>query len=389
MPKIESHPWITFSLSMEKASPNLWMRLGEAQSKCEHISGVPLRPAIAEYFHNVYLAKGVQATTAIEGNTLSEEEVRKRLDGIKDLPESREYLGQEVDNIIAACNEIGQAIASDEDYRLEMSLDLICSYNRLVLHNLEVDEDVSPGEIRMHNVGVGRYLAPDAKHCVPLMESLCVWLNSSDFVSSQDRIVFGLIKAVVAHIYIAWIHPFGDGNGRTARLLEFQILLESGVPSPAAHLLSNHYNHTRTKYYQKLNEISKNGGDILPFVEYAIEGFVDGLKEQLEIIRGQQLDVAWLNYIHQSFSDQKTEVQRRRRQLAYDLNKKGESTLLEDIPMLSKKLNQLYSGKAERTLLRDLEHLIDMKLVVKEKKGYRSRFETILAFLPFRKEEEA
>ncbi|MBW2661693.1 MAG: Fic family protein, partial [Deltaproteobacteria bacterium] len=37
------------------------------------------------------------------------------------------------------------------------------------------------------------------------------------------------------------MHPFGDGNGRTARLLEFEALLSSGVPAPSSQLLSNHY----------------------------------------------------------------------------------------------------------------------------------------------------
>jgi hypothetical protein len=54
-----------------------------------------------------------------------------------------------------------------------------------------------------------------------------------------------LIAAVVAHVYFEWIHPFGDGNGRTGRLIELKLLLEAGVPQPAAHLLSNHYNATR------------------------------------------------------------------------------------------------------------------------------------------------
>ena len=46
----------------------------------------------------------------------------------------------------------------------------------------------------------------------------------------------GILKATLAHLYIAWIHPFGDGNGRTARLVEFMLLSRAGVPSPSAHL---------------------------------------------------------------------------------------------------------------------------------------------------------
>jgi Fic family protein len=98
---------------------------------------------------------------------------------------------------------------------------------------------------------------------------------------------------VVAHLCLAWIHPFGDGNGRTARLVEFQILLGAGVPTPAAHLLSNHYNQTRTEYYRQLDRASKSGGEIVPFIEYAARGFVDGLREQLHKIRDQQWDVSW------------------------------------------------------------------------------------------------
>ena len=58
-------------------------RVGEAVSKIEHIAGVPLEPESARALHEVYLAKGALATTAIEGNTLSEEEVREHLKGRK------------------------------------------------------------------------------------------------------------------------------------------------------------------------------------------------------------------------------------------------------------------------------------------------------------------
>src|SRR5436305_12681723 len=103
---LETHSWLTFSANLKAAQPELWMMLGECQSKCEHLSKVPLRPDIAEQLHKMYMVKGVLATTAIEGNTLSEEEVEKILEGKSELPPSREYLGQEVSNIIDECNRI-------------------------------------------------------------------------------------------------------------------------------------------------------------------------------------------------------------------------------------------------------------------------------------------
>src|SRR5262245_53258200 len=96
----ETHPWISFEINLEAAPARFWMLLGEAQSKCEHIAGVPLKPAVQEELHKIYLAKGVQATAAIEGNTLTELEVRKEVEGTLEVPESKEYLKQEINNIL-------------------------------------------------------------------------------------------------------------------------------------------------------------------------------------------------------------------------------------------------------------------------------------------------
>ena len=99
--------------------------------------------------------KGALATTAIEGNTLSEIEARKRVDGVKDLPPSKAYLGIEIDNIIAASNIVLEQCRSDQPPVL--NADLILQFNASVLANLELDPDVQPGTIRRHSVGVADY----------------------------------------------------------------------------------------------------------------------------------------------------------------------------------------------------------------------------------------
>ncbi len=52
----KSHPWLTFRANLQGAPPTLWLLLGEARSKSEHIAGVPLRPATAERLHQLFLA---------------------------------------------------------------------------------------------------------------------------------------------------------------------------------------------------------------------------------------------------------------------------------------------------------------------------------------------
>jgi hypothetical protein len=95
---IEKYPNINFTVNLTKIPFTTWIQIGECLSKIEHISKIPLKPNISEEMHRVYLIKGVQATTAIEGNTLTEEEVRLRVENKLKLPPSKEYLGKEVDN---------------------------------------------------------------------------------------------------------------------------------------------------------------------------------------------------------------------------------------------------------------------------------------------------
>jgi len=70
----ETHPWIDFRIDLRQAAAEIWMLLGEARSKVARIAGSLLNPDVAREMHIVYLTKGVLATTAIEGNTLSEDE---------------------------------------------------------------------------------------------------------------------------------------------------------------------------------------------------------------------------------------------------------------------------------------------------------------------------
>src|SRR5262249_40671681 len=143
------------------------------------IAGVPLRPDVARHLHTVYLAKGAHATTAIEGNSLSEEQVRAHVEGSLRLPRSQEYLGREVDNIVAGYNQVVDRLLGAADDRIDESE--VRALDALVLQGLDVDEDVVPGEYRRHRVVVGRYLGPPGEDVPYLVERLCEWLNGPDF----------------------------------------------------------------------------------------------------------------------------------------------------------------------------------------------------------------
>jgi Fic family protein len=347
---------------------------------CDHLAGVPLHANVAERLHKLYLAKGALASTAIEGNTLSENDVIKLIEGRLKLPPSKEYLEKEVQNILDACNGIVESCVRSKPRGIDKSA--IEVFNRLVLKGLAIDEAITPGEVRRHAVGVARYRGAPSEDCGYLLEKLCSWLGGLQ--NNQTPVVFAILKAVVAHLYLAWIHPFGDGNGRTARLVEFYLLVSAGVPSPASHLLSNHYNETRALYYRQLDASSKSGGDVVPFIVYAVRGFVDGLRAQISLVRKQQLQVAWTNLVHEMFRDGASASAVRKRRLILDLSQMEEPVEKDQIPRITPRIAEAYAGRTSRTLSRDLEDLKRLGLLEQVGKKYRAKTELIQAFLPLR-----
>ncbi len=388
----ETHPWVNFSLDLSRTQRHsIWMLLGAAQSKCLHLAGSPLLPDFAKHLYRVFLAKGVLATTAIEGNTLSEEEVRQHLEGKLKLPLSKQYLQQEVDNVIRACNAIaGEVIPSGFG---GFCADEIRRYNRQVLENLELGEGVASGEYRTHPTVVGSYRGVPAEDCSYLVDRLCQWLNDlmdrdEPFLGAGNRLASGILAAILAHLYLVWIHPFGDGNGRTARLLEFRLLLEAGAPAPAAHLLSNHYNETRSEYYRRLNEASRKDTGVIDFIEYALQGFVDAINRQIDVIRAQQNKTIWINYVHDQFKGRTTKSAVRRKNLVLAITERSpqEGVDAKDIPGLTPRIATAYAGKSSRMVSRDLNALYAMGLLQRDEDGkVRICREIVSAFLPRKK----
>lgn len=383
-PFAESHPWIQFQLDLRPLDHQFWMLLGEARSKCRHLRYTPMKPSVAQDLGSVYLAKGVHATTAIEGNTLTEEQARQIIEGDLKLPPSQEYLGREIDNVVAALEALWAQL-TETGGDLNLNVEMLKTFNRIVLDGTE-NEGVVPGEIRDHVVGVNRYRAPEPDDARWLLTLMCEWLNGSDFtpIKGDPRKTFlrAFCKAVAAHVYLAWIHPFGDGNGRVARLVEFGILIEAGLPTVAAHLLSNHYNQTRSVYYQQLEYASASGGDLTRFLKYALEGFVDQLQLAIDRVHSANLDVAWENFVHEQFHDQHTKTAKRQRDLILALSAARGTVRRADLRGLTPGLAEAYAGSSQKMVTRDLNRLDELGLIVREDGGVRARTERMFDFMP-------
>lgn len=381
---IASHPFITFDFDMRGLDRRTWLLLGEAMSKCQHLAGSPLKPRAAAELASIYLARGVRATTAIEGNTLSDDEVKKIVDeGSANVPESRAYLEREVQNVLAVIREIDSAL--QEGVPLPLDARRIRNLNHRVLDGIPDAPEVIPGEYRQHSVAVGSYRGPDWTEVAPAVESLVSWLARRRAAVEagsphEDRFVSALVSAILAHLYIAWIHPFGNGNGRTARLVEVQILSESGVvPLVATNLLSDYYNKTRDLYYRKLDEAQH---DVGAFITYAVTGFTDELRSQIDRVQSESLAIHWESWVYETFREKpSTEARDRQRLLALAMTE-YEWITPDQATRLTTELAFRYGKAGERTPARDLNDLHKMGIVEKSGRRYRARREIVESLQP-------
>jgi len=123
------------------------------------------------------------------------------------------------------------------------------------------------------------YTGPDPKSVPKLMAELVSWIYESE---KQD--VHPVIVAGVVHQEIAAIHPFTDGNGRTARALATFVLYQRGFDFRRLFALEDYYNKDRPVYYKAINvgeNYEQRKTDITPWLEY----FVNGFKEEIDNVR--------------------------------------------------------------------------------------------------------
>ena len=386
---LTTHGFIKYSLNLREATYKLWLLLGAAESKCMHLAGIPLRPEKQQELNQISLRKGVRATTAIEGNTLTEEDVERIYhSGADSLPLSRRYQAQEVENVLKVYNGIIRQVEGGKG--CDVSIEALKADNALILKNVTLEAHVSAGEIRTYPVLVGNaYKGAPAEDCEYLLDKLFSWLNDDWGLNAEHPIVEGILKAIISHLYIVWIHPFGDGNGRTARVLEFRMLMRAGVPLTAAHLLTSYYNDTRDLYYNKLNVSSRKLNGELEFIQYAVQGFVDALDMQIASILEEQLNVTWVNYIHTvHFGGKLTPALRRRRDLLLSISAFPKAISLKELRyrLPAEILNQYQSSP--RMLALDMSYLEKEGLIRKVAEGYEAAKDKVKAFLPLRREED-
>ena len=178
-----SHTHICFQprWTLDGPTQNL---LGQCHAFIVAMLGTPIRPDYRQELLLVALARGAQATTAIEGNTLSDAEVDAVQAG-KSLLASKEYLEKEVKNILIAFNLILNELIRDKSEEL-ISPNLIRRFHRLVGEGLGDAFAAEPGSFRRKNVVVGNYRPPLSRKCL-LSSITCAPGSTGNSISVRDN----------------------------------------------------------------------------------------------------------------------------------------------------------------------------------------------------------
>lgn len=111
------------------------------------------------------------------------------------------------------------------------------------------------------------YRPPDWGEVPELMADLVAWLNNPEAVALMP-----VLEAGIAHYELVRIHPFTDGNGRTARALATLILAIRGFDTKRFFALDEYYNQDRASYYEALRSVDPQTHDLTEWLEYFVQG---------------------------------------------------------------------------------------------------------------------
>lgn len=204
------------------------------------------------------------ASTAIEGNPLTLEQVRALEEG-RDLAAVDARPKREVLNYFAGLRYV-EKNAKKKSIRHEDIFEL----HRLLADT--VMDQGQAGRYRTIAVRVGAHFPPPAMDVSPLMFELLEWWNRKAAALSP------VLSSAILHYQFEWIHPFADGNGRTGRALGLWELYRRGFDSHHVFSVDEYYWEDRPAYYSSLDGVRKAGGELTGWLEYCAEG----LRQTLE-----------------------------------------------------------------------------------------------------------
>jgi Fic family protein len=330
-------------------------------------STLPILPAWAARLNEDLIVRSIFGTAAIEGSPLTEPEVSALLTG-RSNPQPQ----QEKEKVILNLSEayrlagVGGPRSGKADV-VRLSENRIRTLHETIARGLDHDRYL-PGTYRYGPVEVGdadhggKYKPPKVPEDIPmLMARFVEWANSEPLIGETPAVV----RAFLVHYHLALIHPFKDGNGRLARVVEAELLEAAGFRYVSL-MMSNFYYEHIDDYYRAFTRAERNDFDLTPFLTFCLGGLVRSL---MDIHQRVSDDVRRLA-LRKHYDDLETSRSITARQHALLL-----ILLEDDRPFADSDLKSVarfagwYGRVSARTIQRDLSKLVSLKLLNEDAPG--------------------
>ncbi|MDP1809682.1 MAG: Fic family protein [Actinomycetota bacterium] len=248
------------------------------------VLSAPLVPKWEVSLRRDAVLRSAHSSTAIEGNRLSLEEVSALAEGREIMAARKDK--QEVLNYLEALDKLPRFAKKDS----------FTTKDFLKLHKLvtkeTLDNPLHEGAFRPVQVYVGNragevvFMPPPTAEVPRLVDDLLAWLNAP-----QINEIDPVIGAGITHYEIARIHPFVDGNGRTARVMAALVLYKRGFDVKRFFALDDYYDQDRPAYYAALKTVDQKTLDLTGWLEYFTDGVAVSLKAVKDKVVGLSKDI--------------------------------------------------------------------------------------------------
>lgn len=249
----------------------------------EAVDSLPLTPTVLASLRESAKLYSTHYSTQIEGNRLSQEQVIKVVENQENFP-GRERDQAEVKGYYQALNYLDTLVDARDDIdeeQIQRLHALVMAGGRKRVKPTRYRE--GQNVIRDSRSNRIVYLPPEAKDVPQLMNQLVNWLNANKDLPVP-------IRAAVAHYQYATIHPYYDGNGRTARLLTSLVLHLGGYGLKGIYSLEEYYARDLSCYYQAISlgpshnyYLGRAEADITKWITY----FISGVRYSFERVEAQ------------------------------------------------------------------------------------------------------
>jgi len=256
-------------------TPALTKLLMDIEASRQAVSGLPITVQVLTSLRESARLVSTHYSTQIEGNRLTQAQVEEVIQG-GSFP-NRERDEREVKNYYRALDHLDSLLKNAGPEILEADIQVL---HGLVMAGKEKPTAYRDGQnvIRDSASNAIVYMPPEAGDVPTLMESLFDWIN----LECRKEELPAPIIAGIAHYQYATIHPYFDGNGRTARLLTNLILHKLGYGLKGIYSLEEYYARNLQGYYEALNVgeshnyyMGRAEGDITHWLSYFCEGMAD------------------------------------------------------------------------------------------------------------------